>query len=130
MENKRNLIGFIIIAIVMIGTVWNVLSAKPEAKPMLATNMTEAQRGDNDNAILLDELETYGVNDVAIGYKYDSIKVYLDAKSSDQYVSDKALDIEDAIPEILIRNRAKLTLEKDADQYHIYIYGKDGHLIN
>jgi hypothetical protein len=130
MKSKLNAIGYAIIAIVLIGTVWNALSEKSEAKPMVATGMTEKQRNTNDSAILLEELSSYGVERVEIRYGYDAIKIHLKAKSSDQYVSDKASDLADAIPDIIENNRAELTLEKEPGDYYIYIYGKDGHLIN
>jgi hypothetical protein len=131
MKNTRNLLGYTIIALILAGTVWSTLSEKSEAKPMMATGMTEKQRDENDSEILLDELRSsYGVERVEIQYGYDAIKIYLKAKSSDQYISDKASDLKDAIPGIIERNRADLTLEKEPGAYYIYIYGKDGHLIN
>jgi hypothetical protein len=130
MKNKRNIIGYAIIALILIGTVWSTLGETFEAKPMMATGMTEKQRAEHDSAIMLEELNGYGVNRVEIQYGYDAIKVYLKAKSSDQYISDKASDLKDAIPNIIERNRADLTLEKESGEYYIYIYGKDGHLIN
>jgi hypothetical protein len=130
MKNKRNVIGYAIIALILIGTVWSTLSETFEAKPMMATGMTEKQRDTNDSAILLEELSGYGVERVEIQYGYDAIKIYLKAKSSDQYISDKASDLKDAIPGIIERNRADLTFEKEPGEYYIYIYGKDGHLIN
>jgi hypothetical protein len=130
MKNKRNVIGYAIIALILIGTAWSTLSETSEAKPMMATGMTEKQRNTNDSAILLEELDGYGVERVEIQYGYNAIKVYLKAKSSDQYISDKASDLKDAIPNIIERNRADLTLEKEPGEYYIYIYGKDGHLIN
>ncbi|PFP30279.1 hypothetical protein COJ96_06085 [Bacillus sp. AFS073361] len=122
--------AYIFIAILFAWGAYSGLTKEPEARPMSASSMTEQQRDAHDSAIILKHLGAYGVERVEIGYGYDSIKVHLKAKSSDQYVSDKASDIKDAIRDILENNRADLTLEKEPGDYYVYIYGKDAHLIN
>jgi hypothetical protein len=123
-------VAYIFIAILFAWGAYSGLTKKSEARPMSASSMTEQQRNDNDSAVLLKHLSSYGVERVEIRYGYDAIKVHLKAQSSAQYISDKAADIKNAIPDIIERNRADLTLEKEPGDYYIYIYGKDGHLIN
>ena len=122
--------AYIFIAILLAWGAYSGLTKEPEARPMSASTMTEQQRNEHDSVVLLGKLKPYGVERVEIRYGYDAIKIHLKAQSSAQYISDKASDIKDAIPGIIESNRADLTLEKEPGDYYIYIYGKDGHLIN
>ncbi|WP_127485955.1 hypothetical protein [Neobacillus mesonae] len=129
MKKPRNVIGFAILVIILLGTLWGGIVESNAPQPLSAANMTEKQRSDNDKNVLMKYLKEYDVEKIDVDYKYDSITLHIKAKSSDQYVSDKAAKIKRDARDILEERRAELTLEKDSHKYMIIVIGKDGHVI-
>lgn len=129
-KSKFGLVMLIIPIVIILMITAGLINKVTEEDPKSALNMSEQQRGDNDNQILLEQLKQYEVDKVEVDYKRDSISVYLIAESGEQYVDDKAKDVIDIVPFILEDNRAELTLEKDSNDYSISVFGKDGRLID
>jgi hypothetical protein len=126
-KKKAIVLPFIIGLLVIFG-IYAVISPQKETHPKSAAGLTEEQRADNDVAVLLSEV--HGVEQIEIKYGVDGIKVYLTQKSSEQYVSNTAQEVDATIREAIEKRRADLTLEKDSDDYFVYVYGSDRHLIN
>lgn len=96
--------------------------------PISAEGMSVEERTTNDAAALKSALKDENVDLINFDYKNDSISIYIDMKSTDQYVDDKAADIELAVKDAIEQSRSKLTLEKE--NYTVFVFGKDGRLIN
>lgn len=125
-KRKFGVVPLVIAFLVFYG-VYSFFWSEPEAQPKSAEGLTEEQRASNDVPVLMSEIDN--VEEIEIDYGVDGIIVYLTQKSSDQYVSETAQDVEDAIRKAIDSRRADLTLEKEAADYFVYVYGSDRSLI-
>lgn len=124
-KKDKKLIAFLIV----ISLIWPIyLIVNRADEPMAAAEMSAEERGENDSAVLMEELAPQNiVDDVEIDYDYKSISVYLDILRSQQYASNTADDIEDAVDEALDDRRGDLTIE---ESYSVYVYDQKGRRIN
>ncbi|MDQ0154897.1 hypothetical protein [Robertmurraya andreesenii] len=95
-----------------------------EVKPIAAESMSDQERAELDVAVLTEELSAFDISKINVNYSGDIISVYIDKKTSEQYVEDYAKDVVDAVKSALVTRKSDMTLEKD--RYNVTVYGTDG----
>lgn len=130
MSSRDRAIFLLAIIACVFGAIYYAFNAAGEAfqpAPISAEGMSVKERAEIDEAALLEELAGYGAQEVRVNYADQGIAVNIDKTKSDQYAKEDAKQMANNVKSALKERRGDMTLEQSS--YYIYIYGKDGSLI-